>query len=138
MTICSGGVAALGSKVGPERDNPLSEEKITIRHVGFDLLTCWINAQLPSLLLGSLHTQEVRHTSLTGWSNSHFPKIKMKHTGCLYEQLFRSLLWRIFTSLLDSKCTRISSSILVILSAVRMNSSLNFTRIVTLNIFQIV
>ena len=58
VTICSGGVAALGSKVGPERDNPLSEEKITIRHVGFDLITCWINAQLPSPLLGSLRTQK--------------------------------------------------------------------------------
>ena len=73
-------MAVLRSKVGPECDNPLSKEKITIRCVGFGLLTCWFNTQLPYPLLGSLcaHAQGVRHTSLTGWSSSHFSKDKNK------------------------------------------------------------
>ena len=61
------------TKVGPESDN-LYIEINTMRHVQFSLLNCWINAQLPSPLLGSPHAQGVRHTSLTGWSNSHFSK----------------------------------------------------------------
>ena len=32
----------------------------------------WINAQLPSPLVGSPLAQEVRQASLKGWSSSHF------------------------------------------------------------------
>ena len=74
-------MAVLRSTVGPECDHPLSKEKITIRCVGFGLLTCWFNTQLPYPLLGSLcaHAQGVRHTSLTGWNNSNFSKDKNKN-----------------------------------------------------------
>ena len=56
-------MAVLRAKVGSERDNPLLEEIITIRSVGFGLLVCGINAQLPRTLLGSPSAQGVRHTS---------------------------------------------------------------------------
>ena len=67
-------VAILRAKADPERDNPLLEEMDAIRCVRFGLLICWINVQLPNPLPGSPRAQGLRHTSLTGWSNSHFSK----------------------------------------------------------------
>ena len=76
LIIYSGGWTYSGPKLDMSVITPCRKKKHTICHVGFGLLICRINVQLPSPLLGSPLAQGVKQTSLAGRSNSYLSKNK--------------------------------------------------------------